>query len=47
LQAIKDNPPVGRAKRTVAADPRRNEPKSKVPGGGKRAVRIIIDDRDD
>jgi len=30
LQAIKANPPVRRAKRTVAADPSRNQPKPNV-----------------
>jgi hypothetical protein len=47
LQAIKANPPVGRAKRTVAADPCRNEPKPKVSENGKRMVRKVVDDRDD
>ena len=47
LQAIKANPPVRRAKRTVAADPSRNEPKPKVSGSGKRVVRKVVDDRDD
>jgi len=47
LQAIKANPPVRRAKRTVAADPSRNQPKPKVSGGGKRVVRKVVDDRDD
>jgi hypothetical protein len=47
LQAIKVNPPVRRAKRTVAADPSRNEPKPKVSGSGRRVVRKVIDDDDD
>jgi len=47
LQAIKGNPPVRRAKRTVAADPSRNEPKPKVSGNGRRVVRKVVNDCDD
>jgi len=47
LQAIKTNPPVRRAERTVAADPSRNKPKPKMPGGGNCVVRKVVDDRDD
>ena len=47
LEAIKANPPVRRAKRTVAADPCLNEPRPKMPASGKRAVRKVLDDRDD
>ncbi len=47
MQAIKANPADRRAKRTVAADPTRNQPKPKESGGGKRVVRKVVDDRDD
>jgi len=47
LQANKANPPVRRAKRTVAADPSRNDPKPKVSGSDKRVVRNVFDDCDD
>jgi hypothetical protein len=47
LQAITADPPVSRAKRSVAAYPGRNEPKPKVSRSGKRVVRKVLDDRDD
>jgi hypothetical protein len=47
LTAITANRPVRRAKRMIAADPSRNEPKPKVSGRGKRMVRKVVDDRDD
>jgi hypothetical protein len=47
LKAIKANPLARRARRTVAADPVRNEPQPKVAGSGKRVVRKVVDDRDD
>jgi hypothetical protein len=47
LQAIEVDPPARRAQRTVAADPRRNEPRPKASERGKRVVRKGVDDRDD
>jgi hypothetical protein len=47
LQAIKANPPVTRARRTVTADPIHNEGQLKVSASGKRVVRKVVDDRDD
>jgi hypothetical protein len=42
LQAIKVHPPGRSAQRTVAAGPRRNEPKLKVSGSGHGVVRNVI-----
>jgi hypothetical protein len=47
LQATEANPPTRRPKRTISADPSWNEPKPKVSGSGRRAVRKVVDDDDD
>jgi hypothetical protein len=47
LQPAKPNPPVRRARRTVTADQRRNEPKPQAPRNGRRVVRKVVDDDDD
>jgi hypothetical protein len=44
LQAKKPNPPVRRPRRTVTADPRRNQPKPEELGKGRRVVRKVIKD---
>jgi hypothetical protein len=44
LQAVETNPPVRRAKRTAAVDPRRNEPNPRASGGGRRVIRKLVGD---